>query len=98
MTYSLCAPAPAGGCKTAGKSILVVKDNTSDATKNKLVWKWIKGQSTTQAQFGDPTVPVTGANIALCLYDNGALEGSTLVAPGAGWSVISTKGWKFKDK
>ena len=69
VSYSLCASTPAIGCRTAAKSILVVKDNATD-TKDKLIWKWIKGASTTQAEFGDPTVPVTGANIALCVYDN----------------------------
>jgi hypothetical protein len=95
VTYSLCASTPAAGCRAAQKSILVIKDNATNA-KDKLVWKWVKGASTTQAEFGDP---VGGsANIALCVYDNGALLGSTVVAPGPGWTVISTKGWKFLDK
>ncbi|HSP98685.1 MAG TPA: hypothetical protein VL049_15800 [Candidatus Dormibacteraeota bacterium] len=93
--YTLCAAAPAGGCRTALKSVLVLKDNATNA-KDKLVWKWIKGQNTSTAEFGDPVMGT--ANIALCVYDNGVLEGSTLVAPGTGWSAISTKGWKFLDK
>lgn len=95
VTYSLCAAAPTLGCRTAGKSVLVISNNATDA-KDKLVWKWIKGQNTTQADFGDEVMGT--ANIALCVYDNGALAGSALVAPGAGWSTISTKGWKFLDK
>ncbi|MBX3023938.1 hypothetical protein KF840_03415 [bacterium] len=93
--YTLCAATPAVGCRTAQKSGLVLKNNPTPA-KNKLVWKWAKGQSTTQADFGDPKDGT--ANYALCIYDNGALAGSTLVAPGTGWSVLSTKGWKFLDK
>jgi hypothetical protein len=93
--YTLCGAAPAGMCRTSLKSILVIKDNATDA-KDKLVWKWIKGQSTSTADFGDPDMGT--ANIALCVYDNGVLEGSTLVAPGTGWSPISTKGFKFLDK
>lgn len=98
VTYSLCATTPAVGCRTALKSVLVIKDNTTNS-KDKLVWKWIKGQSTTQTEFGDPTPSGNDANIALCVYDNTpALLGQTLVGPGANWSVVSTKGWKFLDK
>lgn len=98
VTYSLCASSPAAGCRSASKSVVVIKDNTADA-KDKLVWKWIKGNSTTQAEFGDPTVAITGANIALCVYDNTpALLGQVLVEPGPNWSVVSTKGWKYLDK
>lgn len=95
VTYTLCAAAPAMGCRPSLKSILVIKDNANNA-KDKLVWKWIKGQTTSTAEFGDPAMGT--ANIALCVYDNGALEGATLVAPGSGWSPISTKGYKFTDK
>ena len=97
VTYSLCASAPAVGCRTALKSILVIKDNANN-TKDKLTWKWIKGQSTSTADFGDPTVPVTGATIALCVYDNTGPLGQMVVAPGTGWTPISTKGWKFLQK
>lgn len=97
VTFSLCASAPAGGCRTALKSILVIKDNT-DNTKDKLVYKWIKGANTSQAEFGDPTVPLTGANYALCIYENGTPMGEALVGPGPNWSVVSTKGWKFLDQ
>ena len=95
VSYSLCASTPAIGCRTALKSILVVKDNATD-TKDKLTWKWVKGASTTQAEFGDEVMGT--ANIALCIYDNTGFLGGTLVAPGTGWSVVSTKGWKFLDK
>lgn len=95
VTYSLCASAPAGSCRTAAKSILVIKDNANNA-KDKIVWKWVKGASTTQAEFGDPVMGT--ANMALCIYETGGLVGEALVAPGPGWSVVSTKGWKFLNK
>src|SRR5207249_3129611 len=41
--FSTCASVPLMGCRTAGKSILQLKQNLDD-NKDKLVWKWIKGQ------------------------------------------------------
>ncbi|MFN8644166.1 MAG: hypothetical protein U0802_21860 [Candidatus Binatia bacterium] len=92
--YSLCATTPAVGCRTAQKSVLVIKDNTTNS-KDKLSWKWIKGQTTLQTEFGNPTVD---ANLAVCVYDNTGLLGEALVGPGANWAALSTKGWKYLDK
>ena len=66
---SACPPMPQSGCKTAGKSILIVKNNGDD-DKDKLLWKWLKGQPTMLADFGDPQ---TSADYVLCLY-GGASE------------------------
>lgn len=93
--YSLCASAPAAGCRTAQKSVLVVKDGGVNSTKDKLVWKWIKGQTTTQADFQNP---IATARYALCVYGNGALVGESLVTPSPSWSLLSTKGYKYLDK
>jgi hypothetical protein len=95
VTYSLCANAPSGGCRSSGKSVLVIKNNSNNA-KDKLTWKWIKGANTSTAEFGDPDMGT--ATYALCIYDNGALLDSAVVAPGTGWTPISTNGFKFLDK
>lgn len=94
--YALCGNTPTGGCKTAMKSIFIVKDKTPDS-KDKLIWKWIKGQPTNTADFADP---LSTANYALCIYagSTNALIADLLVPPGAGWSNISTKGFKYRDK
>jgi len=94
--YSLCADTPAAGCKTAAKSIFLVKDKTPDS-KDKLIWKWIKGLSTPTADFADP---LGSARYALCVYagPTSTKIGDALVQPGAGWSNISTKGFKYLDK
>jgi len=96
--YSLCADTPSGGCRTALKSIFTVKDKTPD-TKDKLIWKWIKGQSTSAGDFEDPVDPFGGTNYALCIYAGSAnaMIASTLVEPGLNWSNISTKGFKYLD-
>jgi hypothetical protein len=83
-------------CRTAAKNKLLIKNKTDD-TKDKLVWKWTKGDGTTQGEFGDPTVSAT---YALCFYSGATptLIGGTSIPPAGGkWSAIGTKGYKYKD-
>ena len=93
--FTLCGDTPAVGCRTSLKSIFIVKDKT-DNTKDKIIWKWIKGAITSQADFGNPTATAT---YGFCIYENGALIGTAAVPPDATkWTTISTKGYKYKDK
>ena len=74
----------------------MIKDKTPD-TKDKLVWKWLKGQTTTKAEFGDP---IASAVYKLCIY-SGATEdlvSQAVVPSGTLWKAISNKGYKYKDK
>ncbi|MEO8601496.1 MAG: hypothetical protein ABI629_02860 [bacterium] len=89
-------PATPQTCRTAVKSLLVIK-NSTDNSKDKVIWKYIKGQATTQAEFADPT---TSADYALCIYAGASptLVGTIHVAPGALWKEVSTKGYKYKDQ
>jgi hypothetical protein len=96
--YDLCADTPAGGCRTAKKGVFIVKDKGPNSAKDKMIWKWIKGQSTFQTEFGNPTL-ANGASNALCVYSNGALNAEAVVQPSTTkWKAISTKGWKYLDK
>jgi hypothetical protein len=93
-----CPPTaePNGTCRTAGKSIVVIRDNT-DNTRDKLVWKWVRGEPTSQQEFADPT---TTEDYALCLYagSSQALIGKANVAANATkWSIVDSKGYKYKD-
>jgi cysteine-rich repeat protein len=90
-----CGHAPPNTCKQAAKSILVIKDKMPD-TKDKLVYKWLKGEATLQNEFGSPT---TTTNYSLCLY-TGSTTFELKIPPGAPpvWKPISTKGYKYKDK
>jgi hypothetical protein len=92
--YSLCPAAPRVGCKTAGKSLLIVKDK-ADNTKDKLIWKWIKGQST---QLSDLLDPLSTAQYSLCIYENGVGTETINVPPDPmKWQTIDSKGFKYKD-
>ena len=91
-----CAAAPRTGCGSALKSILLLKNDTDD-TKDKLIWKWIKGSNATaQTDFG---VPTGTTETALCIYagTTNTLISDPDVAGGPGWAAISDKGYKFKD-
>jgi hypothetical protein len=89
-----CEAAPLAGCDTSAlKSILVVKDKSPDS-KDKLIWKWLKGTAV-QGDFADP---VNTADYTLCIYTPQGLVSESVVPPAGGkWSAISTKGYKYKD-
>jgi hypothetical protein len=100
-----CPAAPVGGCSTPGKSILMIKDQDANGPgpKDKVVWKWLSGPATTQADFGDP---VNTGDYKLCVY-TGSTPALTMEmqAPAGGtcgskpcWKAISTKGYKYSDK
>jgi uncharacterized delta-60 repeat protein len=83
-------------CRTAEKSYFLMR-NRSDSIKDKLLWKWSKGASTSQAEFADPT---TTADYALCVYSGttSALVGESVIPAGAStWSVLGTTGYRYTD-
>lgn len=85
----LCPAAPTSGCRTAEKSVLLIKDNADD-TKDKLLWKWVKGQTTTPLELGAPEAT---RRYALCVYDAAGRVLSAEVAPDA----IKWADLKYKD-
>jgi hypothetical protein len=91
-----CPAAPQGTCRTSGKKLLMVKNKVDD-NKDKIIWKFIKGDETTQAEFGDPTAT---AAYALCIYAGPTddLIATLSVAPVTNWAPIGEKGYKYKDK
>jgi cysteine-rich repeat protein len=90
-----CAPAIRNTCRSALKSVLVVKNPPGDSTKDKIVWKWVKGEETMLADFGSPQ---TTTEYALCLYTGTTAAAVVRVPPSAAfWTPISTKGFKYLD-
>jgi hypothetical protein len=96
-----CASAPEPGCRAPGKATLVVKDNVTD-TKDRLIWKWLKGDATTTGDFGSPTA---SHDYELCVYDGSGTLVTSAGAPAAGvcagtpcWDALGTKGFRYKDK
>ena len=88
-----CPTAPSS-CQTAAKTLLLVK-NDPTPSKNKLIWKWIKGAAATQTDFADPQ---TSADYAFCLYAGGSLlTAADVPANGTAWAPIGSVGFKYKD-
>jgi hypothetical protein len=66
-----CPEAPLDGCKqplAANKALLLIKDKGGQ--RDKLVWKWTKGDATTSTDFGDPVKG--GTEYTLCVYGQAA--------------------------
>ena len=94
---SRCPPVAQSGCLTADTSVLVIKNN-ADNNKDKLIWKWLKGQPTMLDDFGDPQ---SDADYAWCLYggvSEALLAGGTIDVPASAtkWSPLGT-GLKYDD-
>jgi hypothetical protein len=89
----LCPTEPAV-CRTPlvpAKSSLELIDRSAD-DKDRLAWKWLKGEATTVADFGDPLA--TDA-YALCLYD--AMELRAAMAIPAGGTCAGKPCWQQKS-
>lgn len=89
-----CPPTPQS-CRAADKSILLAKN--TGALNDKLLWKWIKGAPTSQAEFGDPTA---GTDYALCIFHAAppTLIAQALVPVDATkWSALGASGYKYND-
>jgi hypothetical protein len=104
-----CPPTPLPGCKQttqAQKPKLIIKHKASNPSSDKLLWKWIKGDTTNTGDFGSPT-SMGGATHALCIYDETAGVPSLVfdvVIPPDGmcagepcWKPTGSSGFKYKD-
>lgn len=85
----LACGTPQGGCRAAGKGLLLIK---SKPGKEKLIWKWLKGvPAVDPTALGDPTA---ATNYTLCVYASPLSE--MQVSAGSGWSITGS-GFKFGD-
>lgn len=89
-----CAHEPMPGCRTAQKSLLVIKQN--GGARDKLVYKWIKG-SLPPGELADPTATTT---YRACVYHgtgNDFLESVAVPPAGPRWREIRNHGYVFTD-
>lgn len=90
------AGAPAASCKTAQKSILILKQNGGAGDTQ--LFKWVKGEALDQtAHLGDPTGTT---EYSVCIYKGASsdvLESFSIPPAGGNWSPIGDKGYKYKE-
>ncbi len=88
---------PATVCMLAGKRSISLGDRSPDA-KDKLSWKWVKGEETLYTDFGNPQ---STDSYTLCIYDEAAgvpaLKAELTVPNGPNWTTNGTKVWSYKD-
>lgn len=92
-----CPTNPTNGCRTARRSFLYLNRN-DDGRRDKFVWKWTRGKSTSQAEFGDPS---RSTEHLLCVYAAAPVEPrlGLWLPPGAdGWRRIATGGRRYKNR
>jgi hypothetical protein len=82
----------------SAKASLTLAQRAFMPTRNRLVWRWVKGAATTAADVGDP---MTSSEYQFCVFDESggtpALVLEAAVPPGTGWAATS-RGYKFKDR
>lgn len=82
------------GCRSAQKSALLIKSSDPD-TKDKLIFKWLKGEATTVEDLG---TPAGTTSYALCIYAGTAAIAVATIPPSATlWSPTGSTGFKYKD-
>ena len=97
---SLCPQAPLSGCRTAGVSSFLIR-NEHGRFRKLLVWNWTHGAATAPAEFGSP---IAGTRYALCVYDAGgqrmAIEVPQGLTCGARdrWRPIPRRGYRYRDR
>lgn len=96
VQLSLCPATPAVGCKTAGRSKLILRDNPVDA-RDLLIWKWTKGAETLPSELGDPNLVTTYFG---CAYDRvGGVPTAPVelqVPPSYKWQVQPNR-FRYRD-
>lgn len=97
----LCLEAPRTGCRTAGKSVFLLK--AGDESTRKVVWKWLRGLDTDLVALGNPVAGST--DYGLCVYGSSSgtpgsvitavAEGGTMCGGDYCWQPTGTKGFKY---
>ena len=74
-----CSPAPLSGCReqVVEKRGAFRFREASNPNSNSLAWRWLKGEATSNAEFGDP---LTDTSYAFCVYDSSPLISEPLIA------------------
>ncbi|MFQ5352635.1 MAG: hypothetical protein ACE5D3_06135 [Candidatus Binatia bacterium] len=96
---TLCTAAPVVDCRVAARSTFFARNNPTNSERNRIIWRWHKGEGTAVAAFGDPQV---ATSYSLCVYDSSSGVGSLSLAldvpAGGDWKASGKKRFRYKDK
>lgn len=89
-----CGKAPRTGCRAAPSSTLIIKKNALNPLKDVVLWRWLRGEATNPADFGDPITGTT--TYKLCLFDTSAEVPSLVMSAGvpAGGTCSGQPCWR----
>lgn len=94
---SVCPASPRTGCKTPGRSLFLRK-RSSDGSRDKFLWTWLRGQATTVHDFGHPD---DTADYVLCMYSGTPatlMPGGQIVVPkSSNWNSVGGASWAYDD-
>ena len=101
-----CTAEPQTGCRVpteSNRAIIIINDKSNDNADN-LTWRWIRGEATTLADFGDP---LTDTDYELCIFDETGDVPSLVFsaeAPAGGtcrnndcWRATGSNGFRYQD-
>jgi len=84
-----------GGCRQAAKSVLTVKRKPGKPDKDKLVWKWSKGDETLLEDLG---MPMATTSYSLLVADPGGTVVELTIAPSDLFWTAKKSVLKYADK
>lgn len=84
-------------CRSAQSNGLGVRTDSAHPRKDKLGWKWTKGEATSLSDFG---MPAGTTSYTLCLFagtGNAVFDHAEVPPSPAKWSALAGRGFKYKD-
>jgi outer membrane protein assembly factor BamB len=94
--FGVCPASPMTGCRPAERSTL--RWTIKGGDRDKLSWKWKKGESLSLADISDPT---SETDHGVCVYAGSPpqlVASMTVPADALRWSPSGSAGFQFKDK
>jgi Trypsin/Bacterial pre-peptidase C-terminal domain len=88
---------PRNDCHSAGRSLLLLHDDAAN-DRDRLVWRWTKGQATDPALLGNPLV---STDYTLCLYAGPSAQliaGLAIPSSAVKWKAAGSKGFAYRDR
>lgn len=94
-----CVAGPKPSCRTAAKGKLTISQDPADDSKDTFLWKWSRGQATTQTDLG---APLSATDYDVCIYASSTAPLAALSVPADPmlWQTTGatgTKGFRFDD-